>query len=153
VIGSRAHAQSQVEVRHSLVRKAGAALFRTAARLVTPGVGDTQCGFKFFAGPVARQAARDLGSAGFAFDIELLARCRRLGADPVEIPVSWRDMPGSTFSVWRHSLMAFAEVAVIWLTLRRQQAGPAATPEAAGPAYGQALGTVMPAGIEAAGPS
>jgi dolichyl-phosphate beta-glucosyltransferase len=153
VIGSRAHAQSQVEVRHSLVRKAGAALFRTAARLVTPGVGDTQCGFKFFAGPVARQAARELGSAGFAFDIELLARCQRLGADPIEIPVSWRDMPGSTFSVWRHSLTAFAEVAVIWLTLRRQQAGPAQAPEAAGPAYGQALGTVMPAGIEAAGPS
>jgi glycosyltransferase involved in cell wall biosynthesis len=158
VIGSRAHPQSQVEVRHSIVRKAGAALFRTVARTITPEVGDTQCGFKFFAGPVVRQAAGGLTARGFAFDIELLARCRNLGADLAEIPVSWRDMPGSTFSVWRHSVSAFAEVAEIWLTLRRQQAGHrGATPEATGPGYGPALGAVVPAGIpagiEAAGPS
>ena len=122
VIGSRAHAGSVVEVRHSAVRKAGAAVFRTAAHLVAAGPRDTQCGFKFFAGPVARRAAADLTATGFAFDVELIARCKQLGADMVEIPVNWRDIPGSTFSVWRHSLTAFAEIAGIWLALRVQSA-------------------------------
>lgn len=118
VLGSRAHPASVVEDRHSFLRKAGASAFRAAARLVVPGVTDTQCGFKFFAGPVARAAAYSLRTKGFAFDIELIARCRQLGAQPTEIPVTWQDVPGSTFSVWRHSVISFAEIAAIWITLR-----------------------------------
>jgi dolichyl-phosphate beta-glucosyltransferase len=118
VVGSRAHTASVVEDRHSAVRRAGARVFRAMARIVTPGANDTQCGFKFFDGPLVRRAAHDLGAKGFAFDIELIARCRQLGADLTEIPVIWRDVPGSTFSVWRHSLTAFAEVAGIWVALR-----------------------------------
>ena len=118
MIGSRAHPASVVEVRHNAVRKAGAAVFRGVAQLVSRGPLDTQCGFKFFAGPVARRAAASLTATGFAFDVELIARCRQLGADMIEIPVNWRDVPGSTFSVRRHSLTAFAEIAAIWLALR-----------------------------------
>jgi hypothetical protein len=125
VLGSRAHPDSEVEDRHSMIRRTGAAVFRAAAGLVAPQVGDTQCGFKFFDGELARAAAADLRTAGFAFDIELISRCRQLGAEPTEIPVRWRDMPGSTFSVWRHSLIAFAEVAMIWLALRARSAWPA----------------------------
>jgi dolichyl-phosphate beta-glucosyltransferase len=118
ILGSRSHPESDVEDRHSAIRRAGAAVFRAMARSVTPGVGDTQCGFKFFAGPLVRMAARSLTSSGFAFDIELIARCMRLGAEPVEVPVRWRDIGGSTFSVRRHSIGAFAEVAAIWWTIR-----------------------------------
>ncbi len=155
VIGSRAHAGSVVEARHSPVRKAGAAVFRCAAHLVAAGPRDTQCGFKFFAGPLARRVAADLAATGFAFDVELIARCRQLGADMVEIPVNWRDIPGSTFSVWRHSLTAFAEIARIWLALRWQpswtsaesdvsQSQPAGTGLATGPAITAAVGSVSP---------
>jgi len=118
VLGSRAHPASVVEDRHSILRRAGAAAFRAAARLIVPGVADTQCGFKFFAGPVARAAAHSLRAPGFAFDIELIARCRQLGAQPTEIPVTWQDVPGSTFSVWRHSVTSFTEIAAIWIALR-----------------------------------
>jgi len=124
VLGSRAHQASIVEDRHSVVRKAGAAVFRAAARRIAPGVTDTQCGLKFFAGPIARAAAYNLRATGFAFDIELIARCRQLGAEPTEIPVRWQDIPGSTFSVWRHSLAAFIEVAAI----RRAVRSPASVP-------------------------
>ena len=120
VIGSRAHPASVVRVRHSRVRKGGAAVFRWVARYVVPGVGDTQCGFKFFDGALARHVALDLRATGFAFDIELLGRCRQLGAEVLEIPVNWRDVPGSTFSIWRHSVEAFAEVAAIRLALRSE---------------------------------
>jgi hypothetical protein len=129
VIGSRAHPDSIVEDRHSLIRSAGAAVFRGAARAVAPGVRDTQCGFKFMVGPVARAAANQLRTNGFSFDIELIAWCRKLGAEPTEIPVSWLDVPGSTFSVWRHSLAAFADVAVIWLAV---QAGHVRLPPGTG---------------------
>ena len=129
VIGSRAHPASVVLVRHSKVRKAGAAVFRWVARLVVPGVGDTQCGFKFFSGPLARQVAGELRATGFAFDIELLARCRQHGAELLEIPVNWHDVPGSTFSIGRHSVAAFAEVAAIRLALWRTSARAGATAE------------------------
>ena len=53
-----------------------------------------------------------------AFDIELLANCLRTGAALTEIPVHWRDMAGSTFSVPRHSAAAFRDVAALWLRSR-----------------------------------
>jgi dolichyl-phosphate beta-glucosyltransferase len=114
VIGSRALGDSDVEDRHSPTRRVGATAFRALARRVIPDVSDTQCGFKFFDGPLVRAAALRLRTKGFAFDVELLASCKRLGALVIEIPVRWRDMPGSTFSVRRHSVAAFRDVAVIW---------------------------------------
>jgi dolichyl-phosphate beta-glucosyltransferase len=130
ILGSRSHPGSDVEDRHSAIRRAGAAVFRAMARTVTPGVGDTQCGFKFFSGPLARMAASSLHSTGFAFDIELIARCMRLGAEPIEVPVRWRDVGGSTFSVWRHSIAAFAEVVAIWWTIKAPSAWQLAPPDA-----------------------
>ena len=63
-------------------------------------------------------AALPLRTAGFAFDIELIANCLRLGATLAEIPVCWRDVSGSTFSVRRHSAAAFRDMASIWLRSR-----------------------------------
>ena len=45
-----------------------------------PRLADTQCGFKFFAGDVARAAARRLRIDGFAFDVELLRAISDMGA-------------------------------------------------------------------------
>jgi dolichyl-phosphate beta-glucosyltransferase len=128
VIGSRAVDGSVVEERHSAVRRLGAAAFRALARRVVPDATDTQCGFKFFSGPLARAAALPLRTGGFAFDIELIAICQRLGAPPTEIPVSWRDVPGSTFSVSHHSAATLREVALIWLHYRPGRARSAGLP-------------------------
>ena len=133
VIGSRALEESVVEDRHSAVRRVGAATFRALARRVVPDVTDTQCGFKFFSGPLVRAAAQSLRTPGFAFDIELLAGCLRLGARLTEIPVQWRDVPGSTFSVWRHSVSAFSDVATIWLRQGTVPAGVTGDVPADGP--------------------
>jgi dolichyl-phosphate beta-glucosyltransferase len=133
VVGSRGLAASAVECRHSAVRRAGAAVFRAMARTVVPGATDTQCGFKFFSGPLARAAALRLSTPGFAFDIELIALCQRLGATLIEFPVCWRDMPGSTFSVRRNSAEAVRDVVSIWLSHRpgRAVAGRGAAPSPA----------------------
>jgi dolichyl-phosphate beta-glucosyltransferase len=146
VVGSRGLRASLVEDRHSGVRRAGAAVFRGMARQVVPGATDTQCGFKFFSGPLARAAALAMSTAGFAFDIELIALCQRLGAPLTEIPVCWRDVPGSTFSVLRHSAGTVRDVTAIWLRHRPRRAAPGGVParlmpapDLAAPAHAQAL--------------
>ena len=130
VVASRALEGSVTDERHSQSRRLGAAALRALARQVVPGATDTQCGFKFFAGPLARAAARSLRTAGFAFDIELIAACQRLGATLTEIPVDWRDVPGSTFSVSRHSAAAMRDVAAIWLRYRSGRV-PSTVPDGA----------------------
>ena len=52
------------------------------------------------------------------------AICQRLGAPATEIPVSWRDVPGSTFSVSHHSAATLREVALIWLHYRPGRVRP-----------------------------
>jgi dolichyl-phosphate beta-glucosyltransferase len=152
VVGSRGLAASVVTVRHSAIRRGGAVVFRAMARQIVPDTTDTQCGFKFFAGPLARAAALRLRTPGFAFDIELIAICQRLGATLTEIPVHWRDMPGSTFSVPRHSGAALRDVAAIWLRQRTGRAPADAAPvfDLAAPGQVPAASQALPAGVTTA---
>ena len=113
VIGSRGLHESVVQSRSSPTRQAGAFVFRAVAAAIVPGSTDTQCGFKFFDGPLARMAAGSLRTSGFIFDVELLAACLRLGATVTEIPVEWQDVEGSTFSVRRHSAALFRDLVSI----------------------------------------
>jgi dolichyl-phosphate beta-glucosyltransferase len=119
VVGSRRHPASTVETYSRPLRRLGALTFSRLCRDVTGGIEDTQCGFKFFAGPLARAAAADLRTAGFAFDVELLLHCRRLGATISEIPVVWRDMPGSTFSISRHGAGCLRDLLLIRAAARQ----------------------------------
>ncbi|MFI7638700.1 glycosyltransferase [Nonomuraea sp. NPDC049400] len=128
VIGSRAHPDSHVENRHSKIRELGAFWFRTLAGTLVRGVSDTQCGFKFFDGVLAREIAALLRTPGFAFDVEFLARCVGQGSAVTEIPVRWHDMPGSRFSPARHAFGIVLELGRIWLRLR---AHPRAAPRPA----------------------
>lgn len=113
VVGSRRHPGSVVEDYSHPMRKLGAITFNRLIRDLAGGVTDTQCGFKFFAGPLVRAAAADLRTTGFAFDVELLMQCARRGAEVRAVPVEWRDVPGSTFSVRRHSLACLRDLARI----------------------------------------
>jgi hypothetical protein len=124
IIGSRRHPESDVEVYGRPLRRVGALAFNRLCRDITGGVTDTQCGFKFFAGPLARAAAADLRTTGFAFDVELLVHCRRRGAAITEIPVTWRDMPGSTFSIIRHAGGCLRDLLRVRAAARRTVAPP-----------------------------
>jgi glycosyltransferase involved in cell wall biosynthesis len=128
VVGARTNPASHVEVRASRLRHFGAWLFRRIAATVVPEVSETQCGFKFFDGDVARRAAADMVATGFAFDVELLARVRRL-SPLVEIPVDWVDVAGSTFSIRRDGVPAFRELAAIHHRARALPPLPVPTPQ------------------------
>ena len=50
------------------------------------------------------QLATTLRLDGFAFDVEMLARARRLGATIAEVPVHWQHVDESRVQALRHSL-------------------------------------------------
>jgi len=60
-------------------------------RSLVPGVTDTQCGFKAFTAPAARDLFGRARINGWAFDLEVLALARRRGWAIAEVGVSWTD--------------------------------------------------------------
>jgi dolichyl-phosphate beta-glucosyltransferase len=119
-IGSRAVTGAVTMARHSALRERGAAVYRWSTARLVPGVRDTQCGFKIFRGPLARRIWSEARIDGFSFDVEVLGRAHLLGAQVAEFPVTWVDVPGSTFSPARHGLASFRELAQIGRMLRRE---------------------------------
>ena len=91
VVGSRLVCGAVVAKRRTVHRALGGMLFRAMARRVLSGVADTQCGFKFFDGDLARTVARRLCIDGFAFDVELLCEITQMGVAVKEVPVVWTD--------------------------------------------------------------
>jgi hypothetical protein len=71
---------------------------RIAAGLVPTGVQDTQCAMKVFTARAARDVFADLATDGFAFDVEVLARARKLGLRVDEVPVAWTHQAGSSLN-------------------------------------------------------
>jgi dolichyl-phosphate beta-glucosyltransferase len=57
--------------------------------LAVPGLDDTQCGFKGFRRPVARDLFARQRLDGFSFDAEVLFLARRRGYRFKEVPIDW----------------------------------------------------------------
>ena len=57
--------------------------------LATPGIADTQCGFKVFRAGAAENLFALQALDGFAFDAEILFLARRRGFSVVEIGIDW----------------------------------------------------------------
>ena len=110
VIGSRRIRGAEFAKRQSVHRAVSGVMFRTIAQRVLPGFTDTQCGFKFFHGTVARTVVRQLRIDGFAFDVELLRALIDMGVPIKEIPVVWSDKDGSTLRSLRDGARAAADV-------------------------------------------
>jgi hypothetical protein len=89
-----------------LHRSAGSVVFHRLAHRILPEISDTQCGFKFFAGELARRAAARLTVDGFAFDVEMLRTVRDLGGIIKEVPVVWTDAKGSSLNAFHDGTQA-----------------------------------------------
>jgi dolichyl-phosphate beta-glucosyltransferase len=93
VIGSRAVAESCIETPQPWYRRLGSRAFAFGMHL-TLGlreIHDTQCGFKFFRGPVARDLFSRQRIDGYMFDIEILHLAVKSGYRIKEVGVRWRD--------------------------------------------------------------
>jgi dolichyl-phosphate beta-glucosyltransferase len=93
VIGSRGLRESRIERPQPLYRRWGSrgfGLFMHAC-VGLDGIVDTQCGFKFFRGAVARELFRLQQIDGYMFDVEILYLARLLGYRVREVGVRWQD--------------------------------------------------------------
>jgi dolichyl-phosphate beta-glucosyltransferase len=114
-IGSRGKRDSQVEISQPIHRVLMGKIFNLIVQIVVlPGFWDTQCGFKLWKGPVAREIFAEMKLDGnVAFDVEVLYRARRHGYRIAEIPVRWYDSIPSRISPLRHSMEALVDIARI----------------------------------------
>jgi dolichyl-phosphate beta-glucosyltransferase len=95
-IGSRGVDRSLIEERQSLGRSLMGRLFNMVVQLfAVRGISDTQCGFKLFAAEVVSPIFARTRVERFGFDVEVLALAQRLGVPIAEVPVRWRNSPGS----------------------------------------------------------
>lgn len=79
--------------------------FRRFVQIVAlPGITDSQCGFKAYTARAAELCFAELAIEGFAFDVELLLRARRLGLDVREVAIDWRYDPDTRVHALRDGL-------------------------------------------------
>jgi dolichyl-phosphate beta-glucosyltransferase len=102
VIGSRDLPNSDVRVKQPAYRRLASEIFKWA-RYALVGlwrINDTQCGFKAYRGPEARQLFALARINRFMFDVEILYLAQSAGLRIIEMPVRWQDRPGSKVRFW-----------------------------------------------------
>jgi len=110
VIGSRGMAESRIETPQPWFRRLGSRTFAVGMHLVLGlwDIHDTQCGFKFFRAPVARDLFGRQRIDGYMFDVEVLHLAERSGYRIKEVGVRWRDDGDSRLRLvagnWRNFL-------------------------------------------------
>jgi dolichyl-phosphate beta-glucosyltransferase len=113
VIGSRGLPDSRIEVPSPLHRRLGSRGFALAMHVLVGlwDIIDTQCGFKFFRGPVARDLFGRQRIDGYMFDVEVLYLARASGYRIKQVGVRWRDDGDSRLDLvagnWRNMLDLF----------------------------------------------
>lgn len=80
---------------------------------------DTQCGFKAFRGPIARQLFPLLTVDGFGFDVELLFLARLWGLRIEQMPIVMRHVDGSSVRIPTHGLQMTRDLLRILRNARR----------------------------------
>lgn len=115
-IASRGLPQSQLLVRQPWYREMLGRLFNLVVQaLATPGIWDTQCGFKLFKGDAAERLFKLQTLDGFAFDVEVLYLARKFRYRIIEVPVRWLNDPNTKVQTLRHGMQMLRDLLVIRL--------------------------------------
>ncbi|HOB74570.1 MAG TPA: glycosyltransferase family 2 protein [Phycisphaerae bacterium] len=110
-IGSRAMAQSLIQVQQSWVRRTMGRTFNRLVRMWTGlGFSDTQCGFKAFRRSSMARVFALQRLEGFAFDVELLYLAAKFGLRVLEVPVTWSHVGQSRVSLVGDSAAMLVEL-------------------------------------------
>ncbi|MCA9395866.1 MAG: glycosyltransferase [Candidatus Omnitrophica bacterium] len=117
-VGSRYLRQSKVKLKQPLYRIAIGRIGNLLIRFfLIDGIRDTQCGFKLFEGSCAKDIFSRSKISGWGFDIEALAIAKMLNMNICELPVEWRDCPGSRLRPFRDAFKTLTELAYIKLNI------------------------------------
>jgi dolichyl-phosphate beta-glucosyltransferase len=127
-IGSRALPGSDVQLRQGVLRQTMGRTFNRIIRALTGlPFHDTQCGFKLLDRERTRPLFEKMVVDRFAFDVELLFLCRRFGLTVREVPVIWRNAPGSKVSILGDPLNMIYDVLRVRWRFRRGLYNPETT--------------------------
>ncbi len=118
--GPGAHRYGEPAYRHVMGR-----VFNLIVRvLATPGIQDTQCGFKSFRREVAWDVFAAQTLTGWAFDVEALFVTLRRGYRVVAVPINWYYGADSRVRPFRDTYRMLRDVLRIRLNGRRGVYGP-----------------------------
>lgn len=113
--GSASVARAQPGIRAGLGRFGNTII----QALVLPGIEDSQRGCKVFRADVVDAVFPACRVDGWGFDVEVLARCRAAGHEPLEVGVVWEHRPVGHVRPW-HYLTTILEVVRIRAIVGRQ---------------------------------
>lgn len=119
IIGSRRALGGHYAVAQPLLRRIGSLAFNVVARTVVGPLSDTQCGMKMFRRELVADLFAESQIDGFAFDVEILARARASKMSLMELPITWTDSAGSSFSPIKDGIASFREIARVHFLTRR----------------------------------
>jgi glycosyltransferase involved in cell wall biosynthesis len=120
IIGSRDIKGAVIPVRQPWYKEVAGDIGNLLIRaLVTPGIQDTQAGFKLFTRRAVEDIFPRLMLDRWGFDVEILAVARRRGYRIKELPITWRNDPES-----KVRLAAYFDVlAEVWRVRRNLRRG------------------------------
>jgi len=96
VIASRNLPASRITVKQPFYRQLPGKIFPLLVNmLLIKDIKDTQCGFKLFRKEPAKRLFKSLRTHGWAFDVEVLYKAKKLGYRIKELPVTWINDPNS----------------------------------------------------------
>lgn len=130
LIGSRGMRRSQTVLRQPVYRRVGARVFRELARQVggLPNTPDSQCGFKFFRGPVAHDLFGATVIDRWMFDLEILRLARHRKYAVQQLPVEWTNDPDSRLRLTVDTLHMVRDLARIRWRFLTGRYGPPGRP-------------------------
>ena len=122
VIGSRAERQSIIERQQPWFRRIGSRGFAVLMHSVVGlwDIQDTQCGFKFFQGEIARNLFAYQKIDGYMYDVEILYLARLLHYQIYQVPVRWRDDGDSRLQLVRGNIRNIVDIFRLRFNARRQ---------------------------------
>jgi len=110
-IGSRALSSTETKVATSIHRRLLGRVFNKCVNMVLlPSIADTQCGFKMFTRKAALFLFRRQRADRFSFDVELLYMAHKADLAIKEVPINWRNVPGSKVNLVLDSLSMLRDV-------------------------------------------
>lgn len=111
VIGSRKIKGSMVEIEQSPVRKfMGQGFTFVSNFLLGMNFSDHTCGMKAFKKEAALRLFSRLRIERWAFDSEILFLTSKMRFRVAEVPVLWRNMPGTKVHMLRDAIRSFADI-------------------------------------------
>lgn len=110
-IGSRWLPNSIISKKQTFTRRLASRIFNLIVRLLfSLPFSDTQCGAKVFKNDAIKQVIGKVNTNGFAFDVDLLWKCKQKGYRIEEVAIDWQDAPNSTLILRRDAPKMLREV-------------------------------------------